>query len=48
MKQIKPTYQLHIRVNENIATKMDEIKAKHNMSYNAIVMAALVDYIKKC
>jgi hypothetical protein len=40
-------FQLHIRMSEYLGYSVDTISQKLNLSYNAIVMSALNDYIKK-
>ena len=40
-------FQLHIRMSEYLGYSVDAISQKLNLSYNAIVMSALNDYVKK-
>jgi hypothetical protein len=40
-------FQLHIRMSEYLGYCVDSISQKLNLSYNAIVMSALNDYVKK-
>jgi predicted transcriptional regulator len=40
-------FQLHIRMSEYLGYCVDSISKKLNLSYNAIVMSALNDYVKR-